>query len=150
MKKIIIMAMSLVSSLPLAWGGVVGIHKVVSKEGVNTIKVTYEGGELILDKHAAITELDIVKASLNPERKSVICITLDAQGAKKLSVLTKQLAATKGRLAVLVEGKVVNAPVVQSELTKRFEISGYREAEEESMKALIDRINTAMKDKKKS
>ena len=139
--------MSLVSFLPLAWGGIVELHKVVSKEGANTVNVTYSGEELIIDKHPAITELDIAKASLNPERKGVISIDLDAKGTKKLSELTKELAATRGRLAVLVNGKVVSAPVVMTELGKKFEISGYKETEEKAMQELVDQINTAIKDK---
>ena len=145
MNKTTILAMSFLLSLSLAWGSIVEVHKVVAKEGSETIKVTMQGEDMILDKHAAITELDIAKASLNPEREGVISIELDAKGTQKFSELTKELAATKGRLAILLNGKVVTAPVVQSELGKKFEITGYTESEEKSIKELVEQINTVIK-----
>lgn len=44
-------------------------------------------------------------------------ITLNAEGTEKFAEITKQLAPTNGRIAIVLDGVVNSAPAVQSEIT---------------------------------
>jgi SecD/SecF fusion protein len=57
-------------------------------------------------------------------------VELNNDGATKMFDLTKQMQHGSDRLAIVLDGKVLSAPVVQSSLSKKFQISGMGTAKE--------------------
>ena len=63
-----------------------------------------------------ITKVDIGRASETGTDYSVN-ISLDSEGTKAFSDATKDLASTKGKIVIILDGEVQSAPAVQSEIT---------------------------------
>lgn len=70
----------------------------------------------------------------------VVNITLDSEGTEKFAEVTKELVATKGQIAIVLDGVVNSAPAVQSEITTgQVQISGnYTVTEAKSLKTVLD------------
>ena len=63
-----------------------------------------------------ITKVDIGRASETGTDYSVN-ISLDSEGTKAFADATKDLASTKGKIVIILDGEVQSAPAVQSEIT---------------------------------
>ena len=59
-----------------------------------------------------------------------LSVELDEQGATIMSDLTSNMNLGRDRLAIVLDGKVLLAPVVQDTLSKKFQISGMEDAKE--------------------
>lgn len=70
-----------------------------------------------------VTEQDVERAVMDILRPSVD-FTLTLRGAETLTRLTRSMKLGKDRLAILLDGVVVSAPVVHAELGGQFIISG--------------------------
>ena len=70
-----------------------------------------------------VTEQDVERAVMDILRPSVD-FTLTPRGAETLTRLTRSMKLGKDRLAILLDGVVVSAPVVHAELGGQFFISG--------------------------
>ncbi|MBR5196251.1 MAG: hypothetical protein IKW48_08970 [Akkermansia sp.] len=79
--------------------------------------------EVAAEDEMLVTEQDVDRASLNSQRPSVD-FTLTPRGAETLTRLTRSMKLGKDRLAILLNGVVVSAPVVHAELGGQFFISG--------------------------
>lgn len=79
--------------------------------------------EVAAEDEMLVTEQDVDRASLNSLRHSVD-FTLTPRGAETLTRLTRSMKLGKDRLAILLNGVVVSAPVVHAELGGQFFISG--------------------------
>lgn len=72
-----------------------------------------------------LTEADIAVARPSFEREDSIDVTLSPSGAKKMIEATAPMRPGIEQIAIIIDGKVVSAPVVQSvPLGKNFQISG--------------------------
>ena len=71
-----------------------------------------------------ITGKDIAAANPDYQRKGYVNVTLSTSGAYKMKKLTSSMELGRDRLAVVLDDKVVSAPVVQDTLYKEFSISG--------------------------
>ncbi|MBQ9059091.1 MAG: protein translocase subunit SecD [Atopobiaceae bacterium] len=73
-------------------------------------------------------------------RGYVVDVTLDAEGAEKFAEVTRELAPTKGQIAIVLDGKVDSAPAVQSEIPNgQVQISGnYTLNEAKALKTVLD------------
>lgn len=80
--------------------------------------------KLFLSKRVTLTGNDVSNAQPDGVRGGIVHVTLSGKGGDKMSLLTKQMTHKKDRLAVVLDGRVVTAPVVNSTLSKQFEISG--------------------------
>src|SRR6185503_2172935 len=73
------------------------------------------------------------------DHRPIVSVTLDGQGARIFQQVTRE--AVKRRMAILLidRGKpeVLTAPVIQSELGARFQITGFRSTEETKDLALL-------------
>lgn len=104
------------------------------KENVQLKAGTYE---------AFMTGDDIESSSVsqsNGTKGYVVDITLDAEGTKKFADVTKELVATNGQIAIVLDGVVNSAPAVQSEITTgQVQISGnYTATEAKALKTVLD------------
>lgn len=63
-----------------------------------------------------ITKVDIGRASETGTDYSVN-VTLDSEGTKAFADATKELASSKGKIVIILDGEVQSAPAVQSEIT---------------------------------
>lgn len=80
--------------------------------------------KLFLSKRVTLTGNDVSNAQPDGVRVGYVNVTLSGKGGDKMTRLTKEMTHGKDRLAVVLDGRVVTAPVVQSTLSKQFVISG--------------------------
>ena len=97
---------------------------------------------LLLSKQIVITGDRLTDASPGfdaTDQRPIVSVTLDGQGARIFQQVTRE--AVKRRMAILLidRGKpeVLTAPVIQSELGARFQITGFRSTEETKDLALL-------------
>jgi len=107
-----------------------GAENVELKEG------TYEA---FLDgSHISSTAVGQTSNSVSADY--VVSITLDDEGAEKFAEVTRELAPTKGQIAIVLDGVINSAPAVQSEITGgQVQISGnFTLDEAKSLKTVLD------------
>lgn len=80
--------------------------------------------KLFLSKRVTLTGNDVSNAQPDGVRGGIVHVTLSGKGGDKMTRLTKEMTHGRDRLAVVLDGRVVTAPTVQSTLSKQFEISG--------------------------
>ena len=130
-------------------------------------RVSDETGEPILDRqgkqvidfyvlqkpHAAmqqdvyITGKEVASARPAYERRGVVSVTLNRTGASRMGQLTGKMVKGRDRLAVVLNGQVKCAPVVQETLHKDFQISGLmgKGEPEDISKALANPLTSDLK-----
>lgn len=105
--------------------------------GTELFYVQRDGGKeaLLLSKQVVITGDRLTDASPGfdgTDHRPIVSVTLDGQGARVFQQVTRE--AVKRRMAILLidRGKpeVLTAPVIQSELGARFQITGFKSTEE--------------------
>jgi len=82
---------------------------------------------ILLNRRMALGGSDIANAVPSPTRADAVAVTLNGNGADKMAALTNKMQLGVDRIAVVLDGEVINAPVVQDRLYKNFEVSGLRE-----------------------
>jgi preprotein translocase subunit SecD len=101
-------------------------------EGLSEASVAGSGEKVYLHKAVEITNADIAKASpgLSADSRYEVIVRFTKEGAEKMAKLSE---AHRGKpLAILVDGKVVCAPVLRDKITEYAAITGsftQREAE---------------------
>jgi preprotein translocase subunit SecD len=85
-------------------------------EGLTEAKVAGSDEKVYLHKEAELTEKDVSKAQAIEDKKAgfAIEIVLTKEGQKKLAKLTEE--HVNKPLAILVDGKVIAAPIVRDKL----------------------------------
>jgi preprotein translocase subunit SecD len=105
-----------------------------------------EGEPILVSKQVIITgdRLTNAAAGFDQNQRSSVNIDLDAQGGRIIREVTRE--AVKRRMAVLLfekgVGEVITAPVIQSELGNRFQITGLFNAKEAANLALLLRAGS--------
>ena len=104
---------------------------------------TEEGQEytqpILLSRRTALGGSDVASAYPSPTRQDAVAVTLNGAGADKMIELTKDMRPGVDRIAIVLDGEVINAPVVNdTPLGKNFEVSGLHEPGEP--KALSDAL----------
>lgn len=79
---------------------------------------------IFVTKRGQLSGRDISSAHVDMTRKGYIAVTLSSAGASKMWAITQPMRRGIDRLAIVLDGKVVSAPVVQQALGKEFSISG--------------------------
>lgn len=80
--------------------------------------------KLFLSKRVQLSGKDIKSASVDYQRKGYVHVVLSNEGSVKMWNITSKMNKGHDRLAIVLDGRVVSAPVVQSNLSKEFQISG--------------------------
>jgi len=80
---------------------------------------------ILLNRRVALGGSDINFATPSPARADAVDITLDGEGTDKMIALTQNMRPEIDRIAIVLDGVVLSAPVVQSvPLGKNFVING--------------------------
>ena len=86
---------------------------------------------ILIKKRAFVTGSDIIFAQeLSAPYEGQLDIELNDQAAAKMLEITSQMAHGRDRLAIVLDGEVRSSPVVQSALSKKFQLSGLGSAKE--------------------
>jgi len=85
---------------------------------------------ILLNRRVALGGSDVVDAYPSPQQQDAVAVTLSNAGSDKMFNLTKDMQLGVDKIAVVLDGEVLNAPVVQAVLTKNFIVSGLRESGE--------------------
>jgi preprotein translocase subunit SecD len=108
-------------------------------DGLTEAKVLGTENKVYLHKTAALTAADIVSAEVKVDQKTldpIIDIRLTEAGTKKIGKLTEDNIGKL--LAVVVDGKVISAPVIRAKVGEHAVITGkFTKAEAEKLAAVI-------------
>ncbi len=111
-------------------------NEIVPGYELKVLKDTDDDGNataenILIKKRAFVTGSDIISAQELPDPyEGQLDVELDDQGAAKMFKTTSQMNHGRDRLAIVLDGKVMSAPVVQSALSKKFQVSGLGSAKE--------------------
>ena len=110
-----------------------------SAEGLTEAIVVGTRDKVYLHKTADATNADIAEARavVDDNNKTFIEITFTKEGAKKMAALSE--AQRDKPLAILVDGKVISAPIVRAKFSARAQITGKFTKEE--VEKLVKAIN---------
>jgi SecD/SecF fusion protein len=97
-------------------------YKQKNQEGKETKEV------ILLNRRAALTGSDIAVARPSVQQPDAVDIVLNGAGEDKMIALTKDMTPKVDRIAIVLDGEVISAPVVNSvPLGKSFYVEGLRE-----------------------
>jgi SecD/SecF fusion protein len=83
---------------------------------------------ILLNRRMALGGSDIADAVPSPQQADAVAITLNGDGTDKMIALTKNMRPGQDRIAIVLDGEVISAPVVnQVPLGKQFIVEGLRE-----------------------
>ena len=111
-------------------------NEIVPGYELKVLRDTDEDGNatsenILIKSRAALDGTYIVHAQeLYGPYEGQLDVELNDEGAQKMFDLTKKMQHGNDRLAIVLDGKVLSAPVVQSSLSKKFQISGMGTAKE--------------------
>ena len=122
----------------------VRVDDIGDAEALSKIMAGGSGVELEAGSYTAfldgssVTRVEVARA--NGADDYSVDVTFDSEGAQKFSDATAELAASSGRIAVVVDGVVRSAPAVQSRIEGgAVSISGgFTEGEAKALKASLD------------
>lgn len=124
-------------------GEVLRLSKVVAEGSANAERIELNHGNerevLFVEKQPIVTRADVKSAMRSPQQEDALAITLTEEGGKKLGAATKD-AHGDMRIAVLIDEKVVLAPVVNQQLGNQFVIEGLKEYPGDDLDFLVWRI----------
>lgn len=103
---------------------------------------------ILLNRRPAVEGSDIVSAFPSVMGGGRVGITLNGEGEDKMIALTSPMTPRRDRIAIVLDGKCISAPVVnQVPLGKQFEITGLDGANEavDLAKNLMNPINNPLK-----
>ena len=106
--------------------------------GFKAYKRKYEDDEgnerselLLLSRRTALDGSNVRNAQPNSFDPTQVDITLDGDGEDKMIALTKDMTKNRDRIAIVLDGEVMSAPVVQATpLGRQFVITGMADYEE--------------------
>lgn len=97
-------------------------HKSKDQDGKEIIR------PILLDRRPALGGSDIALATPSPQQADAVSITLNGAGTDKMIALTKNMRPGVDRIAIVLDGEVISAPVVnQVPLGKQFIVEGLKE-----------------------
>lgn len=104
--------------------------------------------DLLLSRRVAVGGNHIGRANPTPTRTDAVDITLNGEGTDRMIALTQNMNAGRDRIAIVLDGVVISAPVVQSvPLGRNFIISGLNDpGEPQSLaRALMNPLENGLK-----
>jgi len=113
-----------------------------NEDGVETSR------PILLNRRVAVGGNHIAMAIPSQQRADAVDITLNGEGTDRMIQLTKNMRKGLDRIAIVLDGEVISAPVVQeTPLGKNFIISGLNDPGEpkELAKALMNPLENGLK-----
>jgi hypothetical protein len=118
------------------------IAEVKTQEDSQTERLAYGKDEVIfVNKASVLTIDDIENATPSSHQEHTISVKLKPDGAKKLRTTTERMQPGVGRLAIIVNGQIKSAPVIQQALGGNFEVSGFDELDARGLENLARRMS---------
>lgn len=122
------------------------ISRVVAAagDGVEEMVYSHEGREekIFVKKEAVVTDKDVKEAWPGPPREAGISVTLNEAGAAKMAAATSGMEPGRDRMAMIIDGKVISAPVIRSvPLGASMTVSGFDDLDREGLRALAAKIS---------
>lgn len=114
----------------------------VDEDGITTKEL------LLIKKTPVLDSSSIIHAQeLYGPYEGKLTVKLNKAGADKMFAATNKMAHGMDRLAIILDGKILSAPVVQDSLGAQFEISGMKDAAEAKKiaAALLSPLNHSLK-----
>lgn len=107
-------------------------------EGSERMVLKTEDGEeeLFVKTQTIIGDSDVMQALPDLVSGGQISVKLNVDGGKKLKQATARMQHGRDRLALIVDGRVISAPVVQATLGSSFMINGFKDMEFNDLDAL--------------
>jgi SecD/SecF fusion protein len=101
---------------------------------------------ILLNRRAGVEGKDIVRA-MPTGMGGIVQVLLNSEGGNKMFELTKQMRPNVDRLAIVLDGKCISAPVVKEALSRDFIINGLDGPNEavDLAKNLMNPINNPLK-----
>ncbi|MES2983254.1 MAG: hypothetical protein V4727_13155 [Verrucomicrobiota bacterium] len=107
---------------------------VVPEAGEGITKFEISRGEIketiFVKDQAIVTTADVAEARPSLTRDDSVSVSLTDKGGEKMFEASKAMRHGIDRIAIILEGKLISAPVVNDTLGKNFEISGLNEPDE--------------------
>ncbi len=126
-----------------ASGEILRFSKVVAEGTADATRFEYQDGEnaetLFIANQAIVTRADVELVVRSPQQIDALAMRLTKEGGEKLGAATKG-ARGDMRIAVLIDEKVVLAPIVNQQLGNQFVIDGLKEYPDEELDLLGWRI----------
>jgi len=123
------------------------VFPYVFKEDEGTPQEKELTRNILLNRRPAVQGNNIVRATPDPMGGGRVDITLNGEGEDKMIALTSPMAEGRDKIAIVLDGKCISAPVVQQvPLGKQFQITGLNaEGEAVSLaKNLMNPINNPL------
>jgi preprotein translocase subunit SecD len=138
----------LFSISPLSSAEVFRVSRVLSKQTENTVEMTIKENKeekVFVEKAAIVTSHDVMEASPDFQlRGGGIILKLTKKGGDKMFAATGKMKLGVDRMAIIIDGKILYAPVIQNRLGRTILITlgelGFNER-----KALARRIKPPKK-----
>ena len=113
-------AIVLFAAVNLCSGGTLRVSRVAVKAAENTEQMILsddEGGQVVfVEKASLLSDADVKRAVPNYGLDNDFYVELTNDGAKKLKEATESMMYGRDRLAIVIEGRLISAPVVQTHL----------------------------------
>ncbi|MGC6581713.1 MAG: protein translocase subunit SecF [Akkermansiaceae bacterium] len=106
-------------------------------------KSTGQTNPILLALGNIVTGDMVQRATADPQRTGIIHIRLSSDGGDRVLNATKAMRKDVDRIAVVLDGKCLTAPVVQSTLSRDFQISGIDSNEER--KIIVSALGNPLK-----
>ena len=104
------------------------VSHVLSKQTGNTVKMTITNNgvkeNLFVSKSAVVTSKDVLKTYTEVHEGGGITLKLTKAGGDKMFAATGKMKLGVDRMAIIIDGKIISAPVVQARLNRYILISG--------------------------
>lgn len=130
-------------------GEVLRISKVTQEDDELVDRMKFEDSELLVLKHVIISEKDIEIAQKSPGNDQEIAVRLTKAGGKKFSEATSKMRRFQDRMALIINGKLVAAPVIMGTLQRDFVLSGLGHLEATEFEKLLKNLNNKSPEKPK-
>ena len=102
-------------------------YRAYKMKGKDTEKTEFTQ-PILLSRRMALGGADIANATPSPQQADAVSITLNSEGTDKMIALTKDMRPGVDRIAIVLDGEVISAPVVnQVPLGKQFIVEGLHE-----------------------
>jgi len=83
--------------------------------------------DILLSRRVGVGGNHVMRAHPSVDKADGVSVTLNSEGTDRMIALTSPMRKRVDRLAIVLDGEVISAPVVNDTLGSRFEVTGLRD-----------------------
>lgn len=121
------------------------VSKVAERESDDTERMvpkSKESGQVVfVNKAVEISDEDVESVDVSPHQAGTLDVKLTEEGGKKFTELTQHLRHGQDRIAIIVEGRLMTAPIVRMTLGSHFQLTGFDDLTAEQLLAVAAKIS---------